>query len=866
MSCLLGLVSLSHAQVIYFDDFNDQQNIVSGGPYTQTLAGSVPTTRNGTLGGSSSATWSSNAESGGWGQRDLADSNVATPTSSNYLPFTPQAGYIYKLEAAITVNTAINSNWFAIGFVQSPSNWVVSGAYTVADYNAASQQGIVRWQAPNVGVTRHVQFLLDTTAPGWTNTQNIAHVGWFTANAGGVNLNGANQVSIDNFKLSAGVANPTVTYDGNGSDGGAVPTDGSSPYTYGGTATVLGAGTMTRTGYTFLHWNTAADGSGTTYSANATFTIENHTTLYARWLPVNAVTLTYNGNGNTGGSAPVDGGNPFVGGATVTVQGSGSLAKTSFSFSGWNTSADGSGAGYSAADTFTINADTTLYAQWTAGPNFVWNNQVTTDNWNTSDTNWTGAAWVNATTNNAIFTSVGGSVFLDTGIVAGAVMIGNSAANVPSVTILDGDLSANSLTVQGSSNNHGNYLANPSATIESTVTITGDVAIGRANLSISGGSFTANRIISAPASADWARLVVSGGLVTATNGVDGSVHTGATFAIDLNGGELLTPSIRVADREIGPTNDAWLTFNGGKIKAIGADNANFITTYGGGNNAYVASGGALIDTNGFNIGISINLLNAGGGLTKEGAGTLSLSGVNTYVGNTTINAGTLVLEDNAQLKFVVNEVPEANMITGAGAALLKGDFVIDTSAATGTNGFIWTLVDRASLTGESFDVTFNVIGFDDPEDDGIWTMTDENGDWSFSEDTGELTLDVGTDYEVWARANALEGDGTDDEDGDGIENFTEYAFGLDPLDESSFNPIAVSLDHNSGTFSYTRRLPSLSDLTYSVWYSTDLTNWTEDAGAEEGTPVINGEMETVHITLTPSLLSNAKLFIQVRAE
>ena len=81
------------------------------------------------------------------------------------------------------------------------------------------------------------------------------------------------QVKIDNFSLTSTETNPTVTYNGNGSDGGAVPTDGSSPYTYGATVTVLGAGTMTRTGFNFIGWNTAADGSGTNYSPGATFTI-----------------------------------------------------------------------------------------------------------------------------------------------------------------------------------------------------------------------------------------------------------------------------------------------------------------------------------------------------------------------------------------------------------------------------------------------------------------------------------------------------------------------------------------------------------------------------------------------------------------
>ena len=77
-------------------------------------------------------------------------------------------------------------------------------------------------------------------------------------------------------------------------------------------------------------------------------------------------TFTYNGNTNTSGNAPTD--SSYSSGSTVTVLGnSGShvLAKTGFTFAGWNTEANGSGTSYSQGNTFTINANTTFYAQWT---------------------------------------------------------------------------------------------------------------------------------------------------------------------------------------------------------------------------------------------------------------------------------------------------------------------------------------------------------------------------------------------------------------------------------------------------------------------------------------------------------------------
>jgi uncharacterized repeat protein (TIGR02543 family) len=165
----------------------------------------------------------------------------------------------------------------------------------------------------------------------------------------------------------------TVIYDGNTSTSGNVPVDTSSPYTAGSTVTVSGnTGSLAKTGYTFNGWNTLANGSGTSYSPTSTFIVNANTTLYAQWTPVvpTSYTVTYDGNTNTSGNAPTDGSSPYTGGSTVTVSGNtGSpvLAKTSYQFAGWNTLANGSGTNYIGGNTFTINANTTLYANWIIG-------------------------------------------------------------------------------------------------------------------------------------------------------------------------------------------------------------------------------------------------------------------------------------------------------------------------------------------------------------------------------------------------------------------------------------------------------------------------------------------------------------------
>ncbi len=78
-------------------------------------------------------------------------------------------------------------------------------------------------------------------------------------------------------------------------------------------------------------------------------------------------TVAYDGNGNTGGNVPVDS-TKYKQGATVTVlDNTGNLVRSGYTFTGWNTAADGSGTGYAASGgaTFTMgSASVLLYARW----------------------------------------------------------------------------------------------------------------------------------------------------------------------------------------------------------------------------------------------------------------------------------------------------------------------------------------------------------------------------------------------------------------------------------------------------------------------------------------------------------------------
>ncbi|MEI8197326.1 MAG: InlB B-repeat-containing protein, partial [Phycisphaerae bacterium] len=205
---------------------------------------------------------------------------------------------------------------------------------------------------------------------GFLSKTGYSFVCWNTAPDGsGTNYYGANSFPIaSNLILYAQwAASPTtyaMSYNGNGSTGGTAPTDGGTPYNTGGaTVTVLGnTGSLVKTGYTFAGWNTAANGSGTSYNTGNTFTIAGATTLYAQW-SASVLTLVYNGNGNTSGIAPT---NTYATGAMATVVGNpGGLARPGYIFAGWNTAASGTGTGYLAGSTIAVNSNTTLYAQWT---------------------------------------------------------------------------------------------------------------------------------------------------------------------------------------------------------------------------------------------------------------------------------------------------------------------------------------------------------------------------------------------------------------------------------------------------------------------------------------------------------------------
>ncbi|MCX6878797.1 MAG: Ig-like domain-containing protein [Verrucomicrobia bacterium] len=124
---------------------------------------------------------------------------------------------------------------------------------------------------------------------------------------------------------------------------------------------------------------------------------------------------------------------------------------------------------------------------------------------------------------------------------------------------------------------------------------------------------------------------------------------------------------------------------------------------------------------------------------------------------------------------------------------------------------------------------------------------------------------LATTYTDWAATHGIPGEpATGDYDGDGMSNQQEYAFGLDPTSGASVNPIAVPFVKATGMFSYTRTVNT--GLTYKVWHSTDLENWDSTLTTQGPATPNGGGVETVPVTLDPSLLAELQLFLKVTAE
>jgi autotransporter-associated beta strand protein len=187
----------------------------------------------------------------------------------------------------------------------------------------------------------------------------------------------------------------------------------------------------------------------------------------------------------------------------------------------------------------------------------------------------------------------------------------------------------------------------------------------------------------------------------------------ATGSFNLNGGDLFVAQIT------DPGGNGVFNFNGGTLHAL-ADAPNFLEAKQG---ILIKPGGAAINTEGHDVTICQPLADGGGGLTKLGAGSLTLSGGAYYAGATLVSNGTLAL-------FAPNTFASTNCTISGGATfgvtLTKSGAQIALAALTigatggelnfnfgGAGGQTIAPLRVASLTVNG-SITVNIAGYNFP--------------------------------------------------------------------------------------------------------------------------------------------------------
>ncbi|WFF73249.1 InlB B-repeat-containing protein [Proteiniclasticum sp. QWL-01] len=257
-------------------------------------------------------------------------------------------------------------------------------------------------------------------------------------------------------------AQQTIIYDSNTGSGTMADTTGDT-----GASVMLRENTFTKAGYTFTGWNTAADGSGTSYADKASITMPaGGLTLYAQW-DADQQTITYDSNTGSGTMADTTGDT----GASVTLR-ENTFTKAGYTFTGWNTAADGSGTGYVDKASITMPAGgLTLYAQWDADQQTITYDSNTGSGTMADTTGDTGAS---VTLRENTFTKAG---YTFTGWNTAADGSGTSYADKASITMPAGGLTlyaqwdAAQQTITYDSNTGSGTMADTTGDTDSSVTL-----------------------------------------------------------------------------------------------------------------------------------------------------------------------------------------------------------------------------------------------------------------------------------------------------------------------------------------------------------------------------------------------------------
>ena len=220
-----------------------------------------------------------------WGQTYKKVTSAPSNWSGEYLLVyeNNSTAYVWTgVDATSCYKTATISN----GVVTKPTDAVsitlasMTGGYSVK-VNGGTNDGKYTSNASSNGITFNANAVANTLT--YENSATTISCGGkkfrYNKTSGQTRFRyfGSEQEKVQLYKKAY-----TVTYNANGGSG--TMTDSNSPYFENSTVTTL-TNTFEYVGQNFSGWNTAADGSGTSYDEGEEFTITANTTLYAQWQP-----------------------------------------------------------------------------------------------------------------------------------------------------------------------------------------------------------------------------------------------------------------------------------------------------------------------------------------------------------------------------------------------------------------------------------------------------------------------------------------------------------------------------------------------------------------------------------------------------
>jgi len=378
--------------------------------------------------------------------------------------------------------------------------------------------------------------------------------------------------------------------------------------------------------------------NGGSYDIVATITDPNYEGAASGTLVI-SYNVSYQGNGNTSGTVPADQTKLHDISLTLATN-TGNLSKANFSFAGWNTAADGSGAVYPSGGTYTGNASLILYAQWAPGSDGTWI-QTTAGPFNWGDSvNWSGGTIASGADRTASFTS---------NITASQTVNLDSARTIGNITFTDSTTASNDLTISGANTIN---LVRTSGTPVIDVTQLGRTLIIASQVSGSSGlQKNGGGILNLDGNNNY-----TGG--TTVNGGTINANTAAAFGtgtITVAGSSTITPAYGGY-----PQFTNALQVNGGVTLTVGSGSQFYGTSY----NGVVSGSGRILYGGGNNASTRHTLVlgNASNTFTGtlESAGGVANVAANSLADSTNpiiLNGGSLILNTGTAAPLLFNSRP-----------------------------------------------------------------------------------------------------------------------------------------------------------------------------------------------------------------